>query len=65
MLRRAITGDICSPSYSVSGSPDLIIFIQCVYGRDPMSHKLWSHGLDGLSRNVHPTAQVDIPTGTV
>ena len=30
-----------------------------------MDQELWSHGLDGISRDVHPTAQVDIPTGTV
>ena len=30
-----------------------------------MAHKLWYHVLDGLSRDVHPTSLLDIPTDTV
>ena len=58
-------GDIHSPSYSGSRALYLIVFILFANGRDTMACELWSHGLDGISRNVHPTAQVDIPTGTV
>ena len=30
-----------------------------------MAHKLWYYGLDGLSCNFHPIAQIDIDTETV
>ena len=58
-------GDIHSPSVYGSKAPDVSIFIQCVSGREPVAHKLWSHGMDGLSLNIHPVAQVDIPTVNV
>ena len=58
-------GDIRRPSHYVSGDSDPIIFIQCVNGRYPMAHKLCSHGLDGIGRDVRPTSQVDIPTVSV
>ena len=32
---------------------------------DSGSHELWSRGLDGPSRDIHPAAQIDIPTRTV
>ena len=58
-------GDILRPSDSGSGAPDTRIFIQCVNVRDTMAHELWPHGLEKLSRDVHPAARVDISTGTV
>ena len=58
-------GDIWRPSDSGIGDPYPCIFIQCVNGRERMAHKLWSHGLYGLVRNVYPTGRVEIPTGTV
>ena len=30
-----------------------------------MDHELWYHGLDGLSCDVHYTARIEIPTGSV
>ena len=65
MLRLTTEGGIQSPSDSSSGDPDPSIFIQCVNGREPMVDELWFHGLDGLSRDVHPTARVELPTGDV
>ena len=43
---------------------DPSILIQYVNVREPMVSELWSHRLDGLCRDVHPTAQVYIPPGT-
>ena len=43
---------------------DIRVFIQCANDRDTMDHKLWSFGLNVLVYDVHPTAWVDIPTGT-
>ena len=47
-------GDIWSLSDYGSGDSDPRTFIQCVDDKDPMAHKLWSHGLDEISLNVHP-----------
>ena len=61
--RCAPMGCIWSLSYGTgSRSSDPIFFIQCINVRDPMANNLWSHGMDGLSRDVHPTARLDIPT---
>ena len=46
------------------GDPCTSFFIQCVNDREPMANELWSHGLDGLCRDIHPTARVEIPPGT-
>ena len=65
MLRRTPMGSI-QRTYDVTGimDTDPIIFIQCSSGLGPMANKLWSHGLDGVCRNVHPTERVEIPTRT-
>ena len=49
-------GSIWRP-YAGTGSRDLdpSVFIQFINGWDPTASKFWSHGLDGISRNVHPT----------
>ena len=65
MIRRAPMGDIWRAYDYGRGASDPIIFIQCINYREPTSHELWSHGLDGLSRDIQPTSQVEIPTGTV
>ena len=46
--------------YGGTGSrdPDPRVFIQLINGRYSMANELWSHGLDGLSHDVHPKAQV-------
>ena len=54
-LIRASMGDIFIPSDYGNKALYPIIFIQCVNGRDPMAHEFWSHGLDGLSNDVHLT----------
>ena len=57
MLKRPPMGDIQSYYDSGSGPPYPNVAIQCVNGRYPMAH-----GLDVISCNIHPTAQVEIPT---
>ena len=37
---------------------DPVAFIQCVDGREPQIHEVWSLGLDGIIIEVHPKAQV-------
>ena len=65
MIKRAPMGNIRSYSDSVSRDPDPIILIQFVNGREPMAHRLWSHGLDRISHDFHPTVRVEIPTVTL
>ena len=65
MPRRAPIGSICRPSYGTGKwAPYPIVFIQCINLREPMANELWSHGLDGLSRDFQPTSRVDILPGT-
>ena len=45
------------------GAPYPRVFFQCFNGWEPMSNKLWSHGLDSIYHDVHPKARVEIPTG--
>ena len=65
MLICTLMSDIRRRSNYDSGDPYPSVFIQCINGRDPMSHKLWCHGLAGLCREVHLTVQVEIATWTV
>ena len=58
-------GDIRRPYKYGRGSPYPGAFIQCVDGIEPMIHKLWCHRTDRIYREVHLTARVDIPAGTV
>ena len=65
MTRHAPTGGIWRPSDGTGSEATYpSVFIQCVNSWEPMANKLWSHGLDDICRDVHPTAQVDIPPGT-
>ena len=58
-------GSIKSPSDGTGRrDPYPNFFIQCINGQELMDNKLWSHGLDGISRDIHPTAQVEIPPET-
>ena len=58
-------GDIRRPYDFGSRDQYPSVLIQCFNGRDTMVHELWSHVLDGISHDVHPTAWVEIPTGNV
>ena len=48
-----------------SGITEATAFIQCIDGQETHIHELWCLGLDNTSRKVHPTAQVQVITGTV
>ena len=58
-------GSIYRPSDSGSDSTEATTFIQCVDGLEPLIRELWCLGLDGISREVHPTELVDVTAGTV
>ena len=64
MIRRATMGDIRLPFNYSSKDTYLAVLIQCVNGRDCMSHRLWCHGLDGFFQELHMIARVEIPTRT-
>ena len=61
MARRYPVGFICRIS-SDSGDEDGPDFIRCVDGLHPQIHEVWTFGEDGVTREVHPTAQVDVGT---
>ena len=65
MARQEPVGSICRPSYYGSGYEDGPEFIQFVEGRDPQIHEVWTFGEDGVTREIHPTARVDISAGFV
>ena len=60
MARQEPVGSICRPSYYGSGYEDGPEFIQFVEGRDPQIHEVWTFGEDGVTREFHKTAQVDV-----
>ena len=56
---------ICRPSNPIIGSTENTFFIQCVDGRDPHIHKVWSLVLYGPICEVNPTEQEFVIAGTV
>ena len=52
-------------SHSGCGVADISKFIRCVDGREPEVNEVWILGEDGVTPEVHPTAQVDIDAGVV
>ena len=65
MIRRAPMGNTRRPSNYGSRGPETGAFIQCANGLEPQIHELWCCSIDGICREVHLTARVDIPAGTV
>ena len=65
MSRREIVGSICWRFDSDSGDEDGPELIQYVDGRDPQVHEVWNFGEDGVTREVHPIARVDVGDGFV
>ena len=39
---------------------DIIMFVRCVDVREPQIHELWIFCEDGITREVHPLARVDV-----
>ena len=60
MTRREPAGAIRQPYNSGSGADDGLDFIRCVGGRQPQIQKVWSFGNDGITREVHPFARLDV-----
>ena len=58
-------GDIYRPSNYGNGGPETGAFIQCVNDIEIQIHELSCWNIYGICREVHPTARVDIPAGTV
>ena len=57
-------GSICQISDSVCGGNKDVEFIQCVDGREPQTHKIWCLGSNSVTRDFHPTAQIDVGSET-
>ena len=53
------------PSEYSCGDADRSKFIRCVDGHKPKVNEVWILGEDGLTHEVHPTAQVDVDAGVV
>ena len=65
MAGRDPVGAIRRPSNYGSEDEDGPEFIRCVDGQEPQIHKVWTFGEDGITREVHSTAQVDVGAGFV
>ena len=60
MHRPETVGAINQTSDSGSGDDYGLDFIRSVGGRQPIIHKVWIFGDDGITTEVHPTARVDV-----
>ena len=58
-------GYIRRPSNPGSGSTKDTDFIKFVHSREPQIHEVWSLGLDRIILKVPPTAQLEVPAGTI
>ena len=65
MTWRPTVGPIRRPSDYGSGGTEGPEFILFVDGREPQIHEVWAFGSDGITHEVHPTAQVDIIAGVM
>ena len=50
---------------SGSGGEDVPEFFCCVDGQHPKIFEVWTFGEDGVTREVHPIARVDVGAGFV
>ena len=58
-------GSIRRISDSGNGGTEGVKFIQFIDGQEPQIHEIWCLSYDGVTCEVHPTAQTDVVTGTV
>ena len=65
MIRRRPMESIRRHSNPSSCSTKDTAFVQCVDGREPQIHELWSLDLYRIIRKVHPTARVEVISGNV
>ena len=60
-----VVESICRHSDSGIGDEDGPKFIQCVDGRKPQIHEVWTFSEDGVTCEIHPTEWVDVGAGFV
>ena len=60
MTRRKPVGVIRQPLKYDNGADDRLEFICCVGGREPQIHEFWIFAEDGIIREVHPFALIDV-----
>ena len=65
MSRHEPVGSIGWPYYSSSGDAEGPEFIRCVDRQEPQIHEVFDFGEDGITCEVHPTAQVDVSNRVV
>ena len=65
MIRRRPMLSVRRNSDHGSGGTKDTKFIWCDDGREPQIHELWCLGLDNITREAHPTAQVGVGAGPV
>ena len=58
-------GYMCRRSNYGSGGKDVPKFIYCVDGRQLEIPEVWNFGEDGITREVRPTARVDVVVGFI
>ena len=58
-------GPICWSFYSGNRGTEGVEFIRYIDGRDPQMHKIWCLGSNGITCEVHLTAQIDVIAETV
>ena len=65
MDTREPVGSMCHRSNSGSGVEDGPKFICCVDGQHTKIHEVWTFDEDGVTREAHTTARVDVGSGFV
>ena len=56
---------ICRTSDSGIGDTEGVAFIRFFDGREPQIHEIWCLGYYGVTREIHPTAQIEVRTGNM
>ena len=65
MIRRRPMGSIHVPADSASRGTEGVEFIQFVDGQEPQIHEILCLGTNGVTCEVHPTAQIDVGAKTI
>ena len=65
MATRDPFGSMHCQDNSDSGGKDGPEFIRCVDGRQPQIYEVWTFSEDCVTREVHPTARIDVGDGLV
>ena len=65
MATQEPVGSMHRRANSGSGEEDGPEFIRCVDRQQPQIHEVWTFTEDGVTREIHPTAGVDVGAGFV